>query len=205
MLNFLIIGTILGLSAGAAPGPLLALVISETIQNDIKAGIKVACSPILTDLPIIMLTMVISSKISDFQSLLGLLSIFGGLLILFMGYKNIIAKGINNDDKNIKANPLIKGVLVNALSPYPYLFWLSVGMPLLSKAMSENILFAFAFIISFYACLLGSKIVIAIIAGKWKSFLAGKAYAYVVRSLGVILCIFAIILFRDGFKLLGIV
>jgi threonine/homoserine/homoserine lactone efflux protein len=38
MLNFLIIGIILGLS----PGPLLALVISETLQHNIRSGIKIA-------------------------------------------------------------------------------------------------------------------------------------------------------------------
>ena len=47
MINFLTIGTILGLSAGFAPGPLLALVISETLQHDIKSGVKVALAPII--------------------------------------------------------------------------------------------------------------------------------------------------------------
>jgi threonine/homoserine/homoserine lactone efflux protein len=47
MLSFLTTGTILGLSAGFAPGPLLALVVSETLQHDMKAGVKVALAPIL--------------------------------------------------------------------------------------------------------------------------------------------------------------
>lgn len=204
MLSFLVIGTIFGLSAGIAPGPLLALVISETIQNDIKAGIKVACSPIISDLPIILLTMLIFSKISHFHNLLGLLSIFGGFFILFMGYKNITSKEIKADSQQMKADSLIKGILVNSLSPYPYLFWLSVGTPLLSKAMSQNTLFAIAFVSSFYVFLIGSKIILAIIVGKWKVFLTGKAYYYILRLLGLILCIIAIILFKDGFILLGV-
>lgn len=195
----------MGLSAGTAPGPLLALVISETIQNDIKAGVKVACSPIVTDFPIIVLTMVIFSKISDFQVLLGLLSISGGFLIMYMGYKNVTTKGIKTELAQTKNSPIIKGILINALSPYPYLFWLSVGTPLLSKAMNEDILFMIAFLLSFYVFLIGSKTVVAVLVGKWKAFLAGKAYIYVVRLLGIILCIFSYILFRDGFRLLGIV
>jgi len=59
MLNFLGIGLILGLSAGFAPGPLLTLVISETLQHDLKAGVKVALAPIITDLPIIIFTLFI--------------------------------------------------------------------------------------------------------------------------------------------------
>ena len=48
MLHFLTLGTVLGLSAGLAPGPLLTLVISETLQHDIRAGIKVAVAPFIT-------------------------------------------------------------------------------------------------------------------------------------------------------------
>lgn len=204
MISFLIIGTLLGLSAGTAPGPLLALVISETIQNDIKAGIKVACSPIITDLPIIVLVMLIFSKMSDFNNVLGILSLFGGIFILLVGFKNLTTKGLINEVGTAKPNSLVRGILANALSPYPYLFWLSVGAPLLTKAMTDNILFASLFLLSFYVFLVGSKIGIAILVGRWKSFLAGNAYIYTVRILGVTLCIFSIILFKDGFKLLGV-
>jgi hypothetical protein len=51
MIHFLTIGIILGLSAGFAPGPLLTLVISETLQHNINSGVKVALAPIITDLP----------------------------------------------------------------------------------------------------------------------------------------------------------
>ena len=37
MTEFFTIGIVLGLSAGFAPGPLLTLVISETLQHDIKS------------------------------------------------------------------------------------------------------------------------------------------------------------------------
>jgi len=53
MTNFLTIGIMLGTSAGFAPGPLLTLVISESLQHGVKSGAKVALAPIITDLPII--------------------------------------------------------------------------------------------------------------------------------------------------------
>ena len=87
MINYLIIGTILGLSAGFAPGPLLALVISETLQHDVKSGVKVALAPTLTDLPIIIITLFILAKLSNFHNILGIISLIGGLVILFMGYE----------------------------------------------------------------------------------------------------------------------
>jgi len=59
---------VLSVSAGFAPGPLLTLVISETLQHDIKSGVKVALAPIITDLPIIIL-----SKLTNFHDILGII------------------------------------------------------------------------------------------------------------------------------------
>lgn len=205
MINFLTIGTILGLSAGLAPGPLLTLVISETLQHDIRSGIKVAVAPIATDLPIIVLTILILSKLSYFHNVLGIISLTGGLLILFMGYKGIRTRGVELNLEEARPKSLTKGILVNALSPHPYLFWFSIGAPTLTKAMKLNLIAPLAFIGSFYVLLVGSKILLAILVGKSKSFLTGKVYIYAMRVLGLILVVLAFALFRDGLKLLGII
>ena len=54
------------------------------------------------------------------------------------------------------------------------------------------------------ALLVGTKILLAIVVGKSRGFLKGKAYIYTIRGLGVALCVFALMLFRDGLKLLGV-
>ena len=92
MTDFITLGMVLGLSAGLAPGPLLTLVISETLRHDIKSGVRVAVSPIFTDLPIILLTLGILSQLSDFRSILGIISLIGGCVILFMGYESMNPK-----------------------------------------------------------------------------------------------------------------
>lgn len=205
MLHYLTIGTILGLSAGFAPGPLLTLVISETLQHDIKSGIKVALAPIITDLPIIILTLFVLSKLSNFHNILGVISFIGGFFILFMGYKSFRTKGVDVKVREVESKSLTKGALANALSPHPYLFWFSVGAPTMTKAMSLSISAPLAFIISFYSFLVGAKIVLAIFIGKSKSFLRGNAYIYTLRFLGLVLCVLAIVLFYDGLKLLEII
>ena len=205
MIQFLTIGTVLGLSAGFAPGPLLTLVIAETLQHDIKSGFKVAIAPIITDLPIIILTLLLLSKLSNFHDILGVISLIGGCFILYMGYESIRTKGIELNLKKLKPDSLKKGVLANALNPHPYLFWLSVGAPTMTKAMSLSNSAPLAFIISFYAFLVGSKVVLAILVGKSKSFLSDKVYLYIMRFLGLVLCLFSLVLFYDGLKLLDII
>lgn len=205
MIHYLTIGAVLGLSAGFAPGPLLTLVISETLQHGIKSGLKVAIAPIITDLPIIIVTLFLISKLSNFHDILGIISLIGGCFILYMAYKSISTNEIDLNVQKIKPKSLTKGVLTNALSPHPYLFWLSVGAPVMTKAMNQNSLFPLAFIGGFYTCLVGSKVVLVLLAGKSKNYISGNAYRYIMRLLGLLLCVFAIFLFRDGFSLLGLI
>ena len=205
MLHFLTIGTVLGISAGFAPGPLLTLVISETLQHDIKSGVKVALAPIITDLPIIILTIFILSKLSAFHDVMGIISLAGGLFILSMGYQGIRTKGVEIHLEGIKPKSFTKGVLANALSPHPYLFWFSVGAPTMTKAMGQGISAPLAFIISFYLFLVGSKIMLAILIGKSKSLLSGNGYIFTMRFLGLLLCLLAFVLFHDGLELLEII
>ena len=56
-MQFIITGIILGLSSGITPGPLLALVLSESLQHGAKAGMKVALAPVSCRIPIVALTL----------------------------------------------------------------------------------------------------------------------------------------------------
>ncbi len=205
MIHYLTLGTILGLSSGFAPGPLLALVISETLEHDMKSGIKIAVAPLITDLPIILITVFIISKLSGFQSILGGISILGGCVILNIGFKGLFFKGVELDAEQKKSSSFFKGILVNTLSPHPYLFWLSVGAPTLTKAFNHSTASFSLFLISFYFFIVGAKVLLAILTVRSKSYLTGKGYVYTMRFLGFLLCILSIFLFHDGLKLFQIV
>lgn len=205
MIYFLTVGTVLGLSAGFSPGPLLALVISETLRHGMQAGVRVALAPIITDLPIILLTLLVLSKLSHFHNVLGVISLAGGLFILFMGWQSIRTRGIDMNIGDAAPKSLSKGVVANALNPHPYLFWFSVGAPAMAKALSLHINALLAFLVSFYAFLVGSKILLAVLVGRSRSFLTGRAYISTMRILGLILIVFALALFHEGLTLLKII
>jgi threonine/homoserine/homoserine lactone efflux protein len=205
MITFLVTGSILGLSAGFAPGPLLVLVISETLQHDLKAGMKVALAPVLTDLPIIIFSLLVLVKLSRFHNILAIISILGAFFILYLGIKNIKIKGVHIDKETSPQRSLQKGILVNALSPHPYLFWLTVGGPTTIKAMDLGLLTACAFVLCFYILLVGSKIILALLVGRSRSYLQGNTYIYTMRMLGLVLILLAGFLFQDGLHLLRVI
>ena len=202
VLDNLLIGIFLGLSAGFAPGPLLALVITETIQYDIKAGFKVAIAPVITDLPIILITLFLLSKLSSFNIVLAMISFLGAALIFYMGYESLQTQGMDIDAAKPKPKSLKKGVIINLLSPHPYLFWISIGSPILIKAANKNLIAAIAFIAGFYIFLICSKVLLAVVTGKSKYFLKTKLYLYIMKILGFALIGFAILLVIEGIKFL---
>jgi len=203
MIGFLATGTVLGLSAGIAPGPLLALVISETLRHGMKAGVKVALAPIISDLPIVALALYILAKLSAFHIILGTISFLGGFVLLYMGCESLVTKGVNLSFRDLKPESFKKGIIVNVLNPHPYLFWVSIGGPATIKAWDQSVFAAVAFIGSFYLLLVGSKILLAVLVGRYRSFLTGRFYVYTMRILGLILLAFALLLFRDGLNLVG--
>ncbi|KAA6181893.1 LysE family translocator [Thiohalocapsa marina] len=207
MAEILLLALVLGLSAGLAPGPLLALVIAETLRHDVAAGIRVAIVPLVTDLPLIALTLLLLAQLAELQLVLGAISVVGGVVLLLMGYEVLRSPGIVVDPgPDVSVRPptsLVRGALANLLSPHPYLFWISVGGPLMLKAMAVAVALPVLFVLIFYACLVGSKILLAVMVGRSKALLSGRALTYGFRLVGVLLCLLALGLFSDGLGLLG--
>lgn len=203
MLKVLLAGGALGLAAGFSPGPLLTMVISQTISHGFREGVKTAFSPIITDLPIVLVSTLLVSGFYGLKSVLGLVSITGGLLLVYLAYENITVSQLGVSGVIGKPRSLFKGALINALSPHPYLFWITVGSPLLLAAYAQSAMDAGAFVVGFYSCLIGAKIILAYMVLRSHRFLSGGAYRWLMRALGIALLIFAVFLFRDGFVLLS--
>ncbi|HIF02745.1 MAG TPA: LysE family translocator, partial [Nitrospinaceae bacterium] len=116
------IGLLLGAPCGIAPGPMLILIISETLRHGIRAGAKVACTPLLTDVPLVLTSGFIFTQILNMNILLGVISLFGSVFLLYLGTKNI--RTANADITNFTPRPLLlKELLIaNLVNPNPYLF-----------------------------------------------------------------------------------
>ena len=202
MLNELTMGMLLGLSAGLSPGPLLALVMTETLAHGTRAGLRVALAPLVTDAPIILVTVFILARLSEFRPLLGIVSLAGGLFVCYLGVSHLLVHPASVDLHDARPLSLFKGIVVNFLSPHPYLFWLGVGAPTITRAMAKGPIAPLAFIVGFYLLLVGSKVALAVAVGKSGAFLTGRWYLGIMRLLGGLLIVLGILLFREGLRLL---
>jgi len=202
--TFLFSGIAFGLSAGLSPGPLLTLVISETLKHGIRSGIKVAIAPLLTDLPIVSMAVFLLSHLADVKPVIGAISRGGAAFLIYLGYESLVFKGVELDTAPVRPKSFQKGIAANFLNPSPYLFWISIGGPMMIKAMDISVMPTVWFIVGFYLLLVGSKVLLAVIVGKSRKFLKSSHYIYTVRLLGIVLVAFAVMFVRDGLKFMGV-
>ena len=193
-------GCVLGLSAGVAPGPLMTLVITESVASVPGAGVRVALAPLLTDPPIILLCALVLARMAHSAEVLGAVSLAGGCFILYMARDAWKARP-PVDSSVASPRSLTRGVMTNVLNPHPYLFWLSVGAPLLVAGWRQGVAGPVVFLAGFYGCLVGAKVVVAVLAGRSRHLLAGRGYTLLLRCMGVVLAVFALFFFRDGWLL----
>lgn len=210
MITALLAGIGLGLAAGISPGPLLTLVISTTLARGFGAGVRVAIAPLMTDLLIVPVCVLVVGALPVWWE--PALAIVGGLYIVWLGIKMV------NEARHATllqpAAPqrarvdMQRGMAVNVLSPHPWLFWITVGAPLLVGHWRSGGWQAVAFVAGFYLLLVGGKVAIAAavdaaIAGARRSerdWFSDGTYRLLLLICAGLLLLFGLLLLIDGVR-----
>ena len=203
MLQFLASGITFGLAAGLSPGPLLAFLVAQTLRYGMREGIRVALAPVLTDAPIVALTLLGLSQLSSLDIALGIVSVIGGLYLGILGLQSLRSAGGAIEAAESSPRSIRRAIAINLLNPHVYVFWATVGAPTVMRAAKSGIGSAVAFVACFYLLLCGSKVLLAVLIHRSRGFLQGRAYTSAIQVLGVALIGFGVWLVRDGVQLLG--
>lgn len=202
LLLLILLGLTLGLGATLSPGPLLALVVTTTLERGFGPGLRVAVAPLITDLPIIVLGLFVLGFLPP--RLVGALAIPGGAFLIYLGIETMIqaprAELARLGDSVASRRDIGKGVLVNLLSPNPWIFILTVLDPQLVSAWRRVGGAALAFPIAFYAVLVGGKIAVAALVGSLRSRLQRTWYRRTLAAAGVLLSVAGLVLIVEGVR-----
>jgi threonine/homoserine/homoserine lactone efflux protein len=197
-----LLGLSLGLGAGLAPGPLLALVIRTTLQDGAAAGVRVAFSPLVTDVPIIAIAVLLAASLPE--EVLGALGIAGGCFVIWLGIEALREEPAPAEAAAGAAAPqrdLMRGALTNVLSPHPWVFWLTVGAPILAKGGAAD---AALVLVAFYLLLIGAKVVLALGIGAGRErLMQGRGYVLLLRASAVLLLATGVLLAYEGARTLA--
>jgi threonine/homoserine/homoserine lactone efflux protein len=205
MLELMTQGMGFGVSAGTSFGPLHTILLNVTLEKGWRHGLWIVISPLITDIPIVLLAVLVLNQLP--AQALTLLQIFGGFVVLYLALRTYLQlrrappSALKAGDLAIAQTPtyqtLLKGMAVNLTNPAPYIFWGTLMGPLLMRALSESLLHAAAFLLSFYGTFLGLMAVFMIVFDRMRSL-----PSRVVRGLSyfsvLVLCILGAVLIISG-------
>jgi threonine/homoserine/homoserine lactone efflux protein len=204
MLTALTAALVYGLTGGLAPGPLLTLVITQTLRHGAKEGVKTSLAPLFTDGPIIAVLLLFLDRIAQIRPLIGAIAIGGVIFLLRLAWESWHSKIPPPSSASGEApRSILRATLLNFLNPNPYLFWLTAGTPMLLRAWRHSAIAAIAFVTVFFVCLVGSKIVLALIIARSREHVVGKWYVPAMRVLALLLVVFAAVMGKDAVELMG--
>jgi threonine/homoserine/homoserine lactone efflux protein len=160
MIGYLASGLSFGISAALMPGPLQTYLIQITLTRGWRVSLPLILVPILSDAPIILLTMLVLSQVPP--EFVRVIQIVGGVFVLWLAYStwktirnnpNAFSTTGENSTFNVNDSSgriLLKMMGINLLSPGPYIFWSTVNGPMLTQALRESVLAGAALLIAFY-------------------------------------------------------
>ncbi len=193
MMGLAAAGLALGVIEGIKPGPLLTMVIRETLTGGLGAGVRAATAPIFTDGPMIIVSILLAGWIAEEPAVLCIISILGAGFLAWMGVECF---GIDPPDPEVGeadvTGSLRRGVVTNLLNPNVYVFWFLIGGPLMASAAAEEPLAPVAYALSFLASIIMVKVSIAYFFDRTRGALSPRAYRTALTLCGIGMLAFAV-------------
>ena len=145
-------GVALGIIEGIKPGPLLTMVIRESLSKGLKAGMWTAAAPIFTDGPLIIVSLFFAGWMAAERGVLLTRSGLGALFLTKMGLECFSLELPDPGMEGDASGSFKRGVLTNLLNPNVYVFWFLIGGPLMASASEQEpvapVIYAIAFLLT---------------------------------------------------------
>ena len=164
MLAILLQGIGLGFSASAMPGPFQSFMVSESLLKGAKKTWLLAFVPIISDIPIVVITMLALNQTSAW--FLGALRIVGGIFIIYLAYSAFKASRQTAQNEEVKPINVFKALSINFTNPNVWIYWTTIGASLVITSWHKNKLVAILFFVSFYAAMAVSNLALILLFAK---------------------------------------
>jgi threonine/homoserine/homoserine lactone efflux protein len=168
MIASLVQGVTLGFAGAVQPGPFQAFAIAETMKRGWRRSIWIALAPLISDGPIILLVLLVLSRVPE--SLQRGLHLASGFFLAWLAWGAF--QSWRRAGSDIASPPghggttMAKAVLMNFISPGPYIYWSLVAGPLFLEAYRSAPSHGIGFLLGFYGTLVGTFALIIIVFGK---------------------------------------
>jgi len=202
ILEFAVIVIAVSASGVMAPGPLFAANVSYGLRGGTKSGIRMAIGHSIVEFPLVLLLGIGVFSLEIFPEFRTLISIFGAITLFIFAIlqiKSILQKRKDIESKP-KQGPLITGIVLSALNPFFIIWWLTIGLKLISDAM---LIWAFSGILIVFFLHIWMDFVwlggVSFLASKSSRILSNRSYKVLMIVLSLVLVYFGITFLIDVF------
>lgn len=133
LMEFIFLTLTISLSGVMAPGPMSAVTINHGTHSRI-AGLQVATGHAIIELPVIFALFFGIRFITQFTDITTYITLAGSIVLCILA--TLTLKGLRNNNTTIQSyTPVIDGIVLSAFNPYFYVWWLTIGLSLIQKAV----------------------------------------------------------------------
>ena len=190
-------GAGLGLTAGLSPGPLMTLLLAESLRGGWPAGFRVSLAPLVTDTVLVGLALLVAAPLPPWG--IAVISVIGGFILMWMGWGTMRSRpvepmvGAQPSGGAVAGNPLGKAIATNIMNPQAFIFWLTVGGPVLRDAYAgAGVSGPLTFMGAFLAVIISINLILAFSISRGRHLLKGPGYQWTLRGAGLILMILGV-------------
>ncbi len=130
-------GAGIGLSLAAPPGPVNAIIASQTVTRSWRAGFLVGVGATTADTIFLALSILAHSAITSIQGWVPIIALLGAGVMAYFAWNTGQAwrrpGAIVESKPDEHAKSYATGLSVNIMSPYPILWWLTAGLVLIDQ------------------------------------------------------------------------
>src|SRR6267143_6059963 len=130
-------GTGIGLSLAAPPGPVNAIIASHTVTRSWRAGFLVGLGATTADTIFLVVAFLARTAVAGIEPYVPFIALLGAGVMVYFAWGSIRSwrrtEEILEPKPDEHAKSYVTGLSVNLTSPYPILWWLTVGLVLINQ------------------------------------------------------------------------
>ena len=193
--GFLGLVIVISASGVMSPGPLFAANVMYGLREGKISGIKMAIGHTIVEFPLILLLGVGFFSIESIPEIRTVITILGAAGLF--GFAILQIRAVTKEKFSIETKagqgPFVTGILLSALNPFFIIWWLTIGLVLISESIQNfgiiGIVILFLFHIWMdYAWLF----TIAAFSSKAKNYLSKRNFKIIIVGLSIVLIYFGI-------------
>ncbi len=186
-----VLGFIVGLSGAMLPGPMLAYSISSVLQGRFRNVILIVLGHMSIEAVMVVLILLGLKQLVGSKIVFNVVSILGAVVLILMGLHIILKANQTNLIVNKKSNftqgLLLGGIFFTAFNPTFPIWWVSVGVSLLSRALLVGLLGVVVLVVGHWLADLAWFSFVGFVVSKGKLHLEAKKYQLILKILAIIL------------------